>query len=369
MSALDELADPALPMERLQQLALEHPELGASIAAHPNCYPELKEWVEQHAQAVAALRTAAPVVEPAPRPRTLLKVLGLAAATLLPMITVASIAVPIITELGERQSSPESLQVEEAHEVDPAAPVAVIGELSNDRQGYNEFWRIPVSAELSEFPAPSPDEHGGFVCGEEQYRWLESQGEWFHPGLPDNTFTVTLRNSASTANALSLGNIRFEGEEIAEEPRYNFYCNRGGRGAGTLSQLLVLGDTGEAAVYSEPVNASGAEEMPAGAPVVLNLSPGEVIVVTLTRGGAFDPQRSFKGSILADVIDGDGETVVLVKDIVFHREPLQKFELQYGQFGMPDGVFYCGEPGNASTFASCSIAEATARARENANAH
>ncbi len=49
-AAWAELHDPATPAARLPEIAAAHPEFAATIAAHPNAYPELRAW----ATAVAA---------------------------------------------------------------------------------------------------------------------------------------------------------------------------------------------------------------------------------------------------------------------------------------------------------------------------
>lgn len=59
---LREAQDPTTPAARLAEIAATAPELGAEIAAHPNTYPELLDWIEQYGDergrtAVAARRT------------------------------------------------------------------------------------------------------------------------------------------------------------------------------------------------------------------------------------------------------------------------------------------------------------------------
>lgn len=49
-----ELNNPSTPPERLAELAQQHPELGTQIAAHPNSYPELRDWIAQYASPAAA---------------------------------------------------------------------------------------------------------------------------------------------------------------------------------------------------------------------------------------------------------------------------------------------------------------------------
>ena len=48
-----ELLSPETPAERLAELAQQHPELGAEIAAHPNAYDGLREWIAQYTAPLA----------------------------------------------------------------------------------------------------------------------------------------------------------------------------------------------------------------------------------------------------------------------------------------------------------------------------
>lgn len=43
-----EVHDPSTAPARLAGIAVEHPEFGSAILAHPNLYPGLREWIEQH---------------------------------------------------------------------------------------------------------------------------------------------------------------------------------------------------------------------------------------------------------------------------------------------------------------------------------
>ena len=310
-------------------------------------------------------------VQETPRRRSALKILGIAAAIALPLITAVTVTITVLANMNERASSASSLEAQsERASADPFVDAAVIGAVEED--GWQNMVLLPLDAPLSEFPVPAGVEESwgtDYPCGDEQFDWLAEHGERYNPDAPQNTFTVTLRNTATSSGSLALGNIRFVGEEFEEQPRYSFVCNWGGRGAGTLSQMLVVGAEGEEAVYSEPVNASGAEEMPAGSPVTLNLAPGEVLVVTLTRGDWVDPQKSYRGRFVADVQDGSGETVVIAEDIVFHRDPLDGFTLYYGAMGTPDGVFYCAREGTSKNSGDpCTLEEAARYAREAAAA-
>ncbi len=49
-----ELADPSIPATTLGQLASVRPDLLPAILAHPNCYPELTQWIHQQAPSTPA---------------------------------------------------------------------------------------------------------------------------------------------------------------------------------------------------------------------------------------------------------------------------------------------------------------------------
>lgn len=334
MSAQQELYDPATSAERLQQIAFEHPELGTRIAAHPNCYPELQQWVEQHALSTAP-----------PKPRKLLKAVGIGAAIVLPLITAVGIVVPAIAKLGERASSLETLSVETA--VDPYADAEVIGAAevqSAFSKDSRSDWEIPVSAPIASFPLDNtPNEFGEFIdCSEAQLEWLEEHAK-LGPGTGSAAFNLTLRNTSTTGASLPLGNIRFIGEEVESGPTVRFQCPTGGRGDTGGNQPLLIKVTGEESLYGEALNASGEGVMPEGSPVTLNLAPGEVSVVTLTRDASVDTQRRYEGRFIADLVDGSGETVVLAEEVTFKRAAVEGFYIGFPS-GQMTADFVCLSP-------------------------
>ena len=331
-AVLRELEDPATSPARLQQIALVHPELGTRIASHPNCYPELREWVEQHAQA-AAHHAAAVSVDSVPKPRKPMRGFGIAAAIVLPLITAVSITVPVIDQLSQRQSSPETLKVLTAP--DPFADAEVVGEESTERfesydpSKYQMDWKIPVDAPIDTFPLELSQnvEYGWYQCSEQQLDWLSKHAEPFSIYSPERSFNITVHNSASSGASLPLGNIRFVGKEVDSTPWLYFYCPGGGRGATNNAQLLLIGVGGEEALYGEPVSASGADVMPEGSPVTLNLAPGEVSVITLTRDESVDRLRRYEGRFIADVLDGSERTVVLADEVTFRQERVPSYSI------------------------------------------
>jgi len=60
------LLDPSVDQAALAQLAGSRPDLHAAILAHPNCYPELADWIKQTNPAAAAQRVAADPVATVP---------------------------------------------------------------------------------------------------------------------------------------------------------------------------------------------------------------------------------------------------------------------------------------------------------------
>ena len=333
-----ELADPDTSPERLQQLAARHPGLGPRIAEHPNCYPELRQWISQQR----------PGAQEPGRRRRALKILGIAAAIALPLITAVTVTITVLANLNERESSAESLNIL-ADPVDALADAEVIGEWSDAQaQNYGShgehrtFWRLSLEAPIETFPTNQvPNEYGFTVdCTPEQLAWLEEHST--AEGLIRDSFSLTVHNDATTGGALPLGNIRFLGSEIDSQPSVYFMCPPPQVGAVGSGQPFVLGVDGGEALYGEPLYMEeGEQAMPVGSPVSLNLSPGEVQVLTLSRADSIDDQRSYTGDIVADVQGGSGETVVLAEGVLFDRANLPGFKIESS--GM-DNSFKCLSP-------------------------
>ena len=77
--------------------------------------------------------------------------------------------------------------------------------------------------------------------------------------------------------------------------------------------------------------------MPEGSPVTLNLSPGEVSVITLTRDESVDLLRRYEGRFIADVLDGSNRTVVLAENVTFRQERVPAFMISIeNEPGSPD---------------------------------
>jgi|GEM_PF-5625822 len=50
MSIEEELQDPGIPPARLAEISAARPDLSPAILAHPNCYPELRNWLTKKSQ-------------------------------------------------------------------------------------------------------------------------------------------------------------------------------------------------------------------------------------------------------------------------------------------------------------------------------
>lgn len=333
-----ELADPRTPPARLHELAAQYPQLGPQIAAHPNCYPELQQWIASMQATPTALAQASQI-----KKRSGWKLFAIAAAVLVPLITVASVAIPLIANIGERGSSADTLKVIGAPaEEDPFADAEVIGEAKPQPAGDTD-WLIPVSAPIETFPDTpvlQGTHHDMYTCSDEQIEWLDRHAIRASVNT-SREFSITLHNSASSGASLPIGNIRFEGKEVPSEPLISFQCPAGGRGVAGGGQPLMVRTDGSEAVYGEAVGASGEDVEPVGSPVTINLAPGEVSVITLTRDESVGVQRRYEGRFVADLIDGSGRTVILADDIVFSRAPLIGFYVGYATDGSGEGNFLC----------------------------
>ena len=171
---------------------------------------------------------------------------------------------------------------------------------------------------------------------------------------------------------MPIGNIRFVGEEIETVPLVSFQCPVGGRGSAGGQQPLLIRVTGEEALYGEAVGVEGEDVQPVGSPVTLNLAPGEVSVITLTRDDSVDTQRRYEGRFVADIVDGSGESLILAEDVAFRRAPVSGYYVGY-ESGARSNIFECASPTFSTEFSSydatplaraCTLGEAAAVLRE-----
>lgn len=288
---------------------------------------------------------------PGRRRRTLIT----AGAIGVPVITALAVAVPLLTDLGTKRTSPDSVAVissepspiptptataiERADEASPAQTESAtqvsqtIGEETQWPQGDLD-WAIPVTAPIASFPTGTVVDAG---CTPEQLAWLNQHA---HHAETSDTLFLTLHNTAASGGALPLGNIRFEGSEVPAGAWVRFECRSGGRGDGGGMQPMLLHTDGSSALYGEAMFVDD-DSKPTGSPVVINLSPGELAQVPLTRHQDVDTQRAYEGRILADPLDGSGTTVSLADDVQFKRDPLPGYFLGYGP---QHDEFQCGRP-------------------------
>lgn len=364
-----ELTNPGTSATRLHQLAQLHPEYAAQIAAHPNCYPELQQWLSAYAPVVESSPSTPPTTaQGTSRPRRLMKTIGIASAVVIPFITAATIAIPMIAKLTEKETSVDTFAVISKPDA-TYSNAEVIGEETTYESElefgeYYKDWQIPADAPMVSFPSQFGGDAPNFQCSQEQLDWLHEHAQ---PIIRMSSgFTLTLHNSASTGAALPLGNIRFIGEEVGSTPLVYFDCLMGGRGATGGSQPALIDVTGDEAIYGEPLDASGEAVMPEGSPVTINLGPGEVQVLTLTRSAQVDMQRAYEGKFVADVIDGSQRTVVLADNIRFERSNVPGFAFSATEkfsgaaFAPLAGTLHCGRDPDLSgmNFSPCSSTEA-----------
>lgn len=370
-----ELAEPSTSAERLHQIAAARPDLGHLIIVHPNCYPELRDWLTaQQPLSPGVTQTAVR----AKKPRSVGKLIGTVAAVVLPLITIASVGIPLLANMNERESSADTLNVADRSSSSrtPGEKTA-LGEISVEAHSGID-WLVRADAPIETFPLDAPESDSGTytVCSPAQFEWLEKYAEpadLHHD--PSASFDVVLHNSSTTGASMPIGNIRFVGEEVESVPLVTFQCPTGGRGAHPGGQPLLIRVTGEEALYGEPLDVTGDDVQPVGSPVTLNLAPGEVSTLTLTRDESVDKQRRYEGQFIADLLDGSNEQLVLADEVVFRRAPVAGFYIGY-ESGMMSNVFECGSPTFSTEFGPtgrpiprpCTLAEAAVVMQEAAEA-
>ncbi|MFZ1382982.1 MAG: hypothetical protein WAS54_09400 [Scrofimicrobium sp.] len=281
------------------------------------------------------------------------------------VVTVTVLGVTGYNYISNRPSSVETLvvrevrtEVEQSEEAtlpdEPTEEVAaeedeqlrIVGEQKQSQSMEDQLaWQVPVTAPLSTFPTDLVANEGGTFdgCSEAQLAWLReygTQGSYLGGSDIGAAFSLLVSNEASEGAALSLGNIRFDGSEIPADPVVSFHCPSGGRGDG-LIQRIIVGVDGQPAVFGEGLSAyQGQEAFPPGAPATINVKPGEILPVVILRDASVDVSRQYEGKLLAEVLDGSGETVVLLDHMEFKRAPELGFLIGY-RSGFGDDVFVC----------------------------
>lgn len=346
MSRLDdwqEVRDPNTTPLRLAELAYAYPEFRPYISQHPHSYEGLRHWIAtQGAPPASHAQHVEDPIQQLPKKRRL-RVLASVGATI---ITAAAVAIPLIVNFGNTSSGENTLRALSANDV--ATPV--IGELeapfeSTDVRITKDDWLIPTNAPIKSFPQNFENDGigtGMYRCSSEQFAWLEEHavpGFGVGPG-----FSIVLHNNANQGGALALGNVRFEGREVKSAPMIAFRCFQGGKGASGGGQLMLVDELGSPAVYGEFLGVDGDDAKPEGSEVSINLDPGEVATVTLSRAESVDRSRTYEGRFVADVMDGSGTTVVLAEGVVFRRETEKEYRLSFtGDYEPSKGLY---EPGS-----------------------
>ena len=315
-----EVTDPSTSAERLQQLALEHPELGAQIAEHPNCYQELRQWIAQYATpAQSAQVNAAPAHRgntASPHPATVpaqgggrkfwtrTKIFVSGALALIGAVTGVISVIPILTRDATNFSHLEIA----------ATPVA--GEASE--------WALPVEALDLEFPVT------GTACGPEQVSWLEANATRMQ-----RSFMLNLRNVASEGAMLALTEFRStaEGDEDRGPVKIRFVCDP----SGVMPELLYYGklladDPSRDAVHVKLQTGAATNSSPE-MPVAFNLAPGESGKIPLDLFS----RNPVRGSVQATVLSRDEQRTVEIAGSEFEM-PALLFGGEMFLFSSADGL-------------------------------
>ena len=282
-------------------------------------------------------------------------------AVIVPVVAIAALIVPFLVSLDERESAADTLEIvghapeASAEDTSAAAAMELIGE-ENERPLSGEAmsaWLLPVSAPFETFPWV-PD-RSLTVCEEDVLAWLEEHA--IRTSAPQGFALVTVRNEATTGGALSLGNIRFEGESLPAEPAVHFTCIPSPVGGDGIAQSIQISPNGSPAVYGPDkagygVNEDGSPLGDVGAPVTVNLMPGEVAVLRFER--IDEGNNAHQGRMVADLMDGLGKSVILVDALRLDRLPVPGYAVS---FFPRDNNFACYTPDSGTM---CSVEDVVA---------
>lgn len=207
--------------------------------------------------------------------------------------------------------------------------------LTKEKKDMELMWEIPVGAPINDFPMAAQPEN--MYCTSAQVNWLEAHAIGYTWG--GSRITVMVQNTATSGEALSLGNIHFEGKEVDPEPTVLFSCPLPPSGD-PGSRSLILDVDGTAAICDDLSESYGPCDGAPGLPVTLNLQPGELNGISFKRDAAVDIHRQYEGRIVADVLSDIGKEVVLAEDVVFLKEPVDGFFIGYPSGDFEEG-FSC----------------------------
>ena len=250
---------------------------------------------------------------------------GLLVAIVVPVVTVATLVIPLVADAGRRVTSPTTLAVGSGTDAPGPAPAAgapgagsagsadvapasltareLEGEAVTDQFPDSE-WRVPVSAPWDTFPMSSDPGTGS--CTGEQIDWLEKNGRRDIADIWNGY--LTLNNTATDGSSLSIRNVRSVGAFLAPgSPEVQVHCALGIGGASSIIYLRQDLGTDHPAVYGD--DSSG----PEGTPATINIAPGQYVqLVVAFDHGTQHVNDDFSGSLVADVVTGDTTTTAVL---------------------------------------------------------
>ena len=245
---------------------------------------------------------------------------GLSVAVVVPLVTVATIVIPLIADASTRFTSVDTLAVDgvsvgDSAPVEEALPEVVTAQAASTvglgsvevvddaDQRSDRYWRVRSDAPFDQFPLST--ESGDTPCSPAQIAWLERWG--YRESTSIWNGLLTLSNTATDGSSMSVRNIHSVGTFTKPEvPEVPVACSGGtGAGAEVVPMEQVLGTDSPATLQSEYRGA------PAGSPAVLNIAPGEFIpTYTFFKRLPEDTYSHFAGSLVADVEIGGQTTQV-----------------------------------------------------------
>lgn len=262
----------------------------------------------------------------APLARRLWRAVSLGAAVVVPVVTVLTIVIPMAVESGNRTTSQDTFAIGDAvvSGAPAADPALAAFAAPSIRSSYSPAdgadiptdhiyrFEIPLDAPWETFPLVG----GNGECSDQQREWLRENEVQVDGG----SGWTPVQNTATDGGALTIQNVRVEGEFHPQDPvRFYVQCWVGGRGAGAefVSVRVTLGDSAPGTVLFD--NTSTA--LPVGGLFSATLGPGELLPMYLDVD-SLQPDQDFYGRIIADVVAG-GETsqVVLQEGWLWRADP------------------------------------------------
>ncbi|MGV8896548.1 MAG: hypothetical protein ACOH10_02245 [Rhodoglobus sp.] len=244
--------------------------------------------------------------------------LAIVAAVVVPVVTAATIVIPIVADSFERPTSIDALEYDAPDASN--APVENLPTMANLAASFSEpdgrkTYLIPLSAPFDTISLGGAVE--GRFCSQAQLDWLEQheiEGEGFgvHPdGAP---VTLDLRNAATDGGSLSIRNLHAVADnETPEFPSVTMACDKPQGGFEWPQRVEIDFSTGDPAAWGSPDYMDVDPEVE-GTVFSLNLAPGESAQILL---GPHWPDRSFNGRLVADVTAAGVTAEVTMLDGIF----------------------------------------------------